>query len=388
MLLRATQTVQAMANDPQALSANLTGSPNEADYDAVYAALSSTERGRWFLTEFASRNRHADTGRLVAAIARIEAAIHSDPPQDPGSDLFEIVAAIALIEAEIGTDAEPETGALAAVERIRDIAFVLHERSVEATICDALDAAIREISDVCGRSGTAAARLRRAAGRLRLVANRLSAMIASSSADPPAHPPVADGTAGQSNERAAGATIEHEGPLASLLDYAESPDATLFELDDDQADNLSRAIGKLVASLPSLAAARDAPFDPQPAPSEPRQSSPSAASDVTSSEMVFGNEPSRQDLPTDGTTHERALSTMSGLLTDPQEDPADLFESDAGIRTNVAEQLAPIPNSAETESLPHPSEPSRAAATTAAAATHSIAAMRALSDEELIALFS
>ncbi len=68
-----------MANDrpnsPLALSGVDAGRPQETEYDAVYAAVSATERGRWFLTEFASRNRHADTGPLIAALARIEAAV-------------------------------------------------------------------------------------------------------------------------------------------------------------------------------------------------------------------------------------------------------------------------------------------------------------------------
>ena len=37
--------------------------------------MTATERGRWFLTEYANRNRGADTDQVVAAIARIEAAI-------------------------------------------------------------------------------------------------------------------------------------------------------------------------------------------------------------------------------------------------------------------------------------------------------------------------
>ena len=33
----------------------------DADYEAIEAAVVETNRGRWFLAEYARRNRHADT---------------------------------------------------------------------------------------------------------------------------------------------------------------------------------------------------------------------------------------------------------------------------------------------------------------------------------------
>jgi len=45
--------------------------PND-DYDAIEAAVMDTARGRWFLAEFARRNRTADTTLLLTAIERLE----------------------------------------------------------------------------------------------------------------------------------------------------------------------------------------------------------------------------------------------------------------------------------------------------------------------------
>lgn len=45
------------------------------DFIAILSAVMETERGRWFLAEFARRNRHAETDRVLAAIARLEAAM-------------------------------------------------------------------------------------------------------------------------------------------------------------------------------------------------------------------------------------------------------------------------------------------------------------------------
>jgi hypothetical protein len=354
-----------MANDPLALSANLAALPHGADYDAVCAALMATERGRWFLTEFASRNRHVETDRLVAAIARIEAIIRSDPPPDPGSDLFEIVASIERIESDIGAGAAPGTDALAAVERIQDIAFVLHERSIETTLCDALDAAIRDISDICARSGVAAGRLHKAAARLRAVANRLGAVFAATAADAPAHPPVVKGAAPQSIEATHATALEDAAPVADLLDYVESQHARLFELDAGQAEDLNRAIAALVGSLPSRP-----PLEPQMGPAELTRPSGSAASEGLPSEAASDG------VPPDS-------------LMDPQEDPADLFENGAGAAPNAAGDQPPcLPNSAAIEAPLRAAASPRSPTVTAAAAAHSIAAMRALSEEELIALFS
>src|SRR5436853_7875481 len=46
--------------------------PGEADYDAISAAFMETSRGRWFLGEYAKRNRNADTRMVLDAVARIE----------------------------------------------------------------------------------------------------------------------------------------------------------------------------------------------------------------------------------------------------------------------------------------------------------------------------
>jgi hypothetical protein len=66
-----------MSNDTFAQSGRAASPPNEAEYNAVYAAVTATERGRWFLAEFANRNRKADTDLILAAIARIDEAVRA-----------------------------------------------------------------------------------------------------------------------------------------------------------------------------------------------------------------------------------------------------------------------------------------------------------------------
>src|ERR1700731_613175 len=184
-----------MPNEPLALI--LADLPDEAGYDAVHAALMATERGRRFLTEFADRNRHADTTAIVSAIARIEATLRGDgPPRaDATGDLMEIAAAVDRIEAAIASSATPAPEVSAAIERLLDIAFMLHERPVEATLCDGLDAAIREISAANMRSESTAAGIREAADLVRALAGRVREMTALSSATRGAPQPAEDNAA-------------------------------------------------------------------------------------------------------------------------------------------------------------------------------------------------
>ncbi len=86
------QRVIAMSNEASAQSGKTDASPAEAEYSAVYAAVTATERGRWFLAEFANRNRKADTDLILAAIARIEAAIRAGAAPAVAQDIPQTAA--------------------------------------------------------------------------------------------------------------------------------------------------------------------------------------------------------------------------------------------------------------------------------------------------------
>jgi len=45
---------------------------SDSDYDAIVAAIMETSRGRWFLSEYARRNRQADTAMLINAIGKMQ----------------------------------------------------------------------------------------------------------------------------------------------------------------------------------------------------------------------------------------------------------------------------------------------------------------------------
>src|ERR1700756_640669 len=64
----------AMADEVFALSpiSARAALPSEQDYDAIREAFMETSRGRWFLGEYAKRNRNADTSMVLDAVAKIE----------------------------------------------------------------------------------------------------------------------------------------------------------------------------------------------------------------------------------------------------------------------------------------------------------------------------
>src|ERR1700682_52822 len=63
---------EAFALSPRSARAAL---PSEEDYAAISEAFMETSRGRWFLTEYAKRNRNADTRMVLDAVARIEQSL-------------------------------------------------------------------------------------------------------------------------------------------------------------------------------------------------------------------------------------------------------------------------------------------------------------------------
>src|SRR5215475_8341678 len=62
--------------------------PSEADYDAIRDAFLETSRGRWFLGEYAKRNRNADTSMVLDAVARIEEALAAQRQASPSDSRF------------------------------------------------------------------------------------------------------------------------------------------------------------------------------------------------------------------------------------------------------------------------------------------------------------
>jgi chemotaxis regulatin CheY-phosphate phosphatase CheZ len=180
-----------------------TREPEEADYAAIESAVMETERGRWFLGQFARRNRHAETERLLDSLSRIERAV--SPGRDSVGidrfrlDVLEMSRAIARTRAEIAAIKPPETDGriieasgeldsivsateqatseiLAAAERIQEIAWALREAGADASFCDQLDQNSVAVYTSCSFQDLTAQRTRKVIGILAFLESRVNAM--------------------------------------------------------------------------------------------------------------------------------------------------------------------------------------------------------------------
>lgn len=167
-----------MANEAFALSpiSARAASPTDADFEAIREAFLETARGRWFLDEYAKRNRNADTAMVLEAVASIERSLAAQKndrelaaqndvesqqaiDQPPSSELPEAMAAVRAIvaaarESITATLAGPAIEEALAPSRkcarvIREIAWGLRESGADGRICTLLDSQVDAINAAC-----------------------------------------------------------------------------------------------------------------------------------------------------------------------------------------------------------------------------------------------
>ncbi|HEV2000539.1 MAG TPA: hypothetical protein VGQ97_08645 [Xanthobacteraceae bacterium] len=184
----------------------VTRSTIDAEFDAIASAVLETSRGRWFLSEYARRNRNADTRLVLEMLARVErttarrtGVLEADRLR---GDLVELSEAIARAKtdmaaagsetsaAEVAREApkaletivvtsERTTGdVLNATERIQEVAWMLRERGMPASICNELDALTAEVYSVCAAQDLNHRRIVLLTDLLRLVEGRVETMLA------------------------------------------------------------------------------------------------------------------------------------------------------------------------------------------------------------------
>jgi hypothetical protein len=189
------------------------------DFDAIEAAVMETERGRWFLAEFAKRNRLGETRLLLDAITRLEQNVGSPPPSGDQDGLRAAFAALAeqlaAAGAELGTSGDLPAafdgfvqsagrmeGAGAdihdAAERVSEIAWRLREAGVSPTLCGDLETAAADISTACAFTALTARRagaLAKALGEVGRVLDSLPPALRPTTRPAPAAPTPAPATA-------------------------------------------------------------------------------------------------------------------------------------------------------------------------------------------------
>jgi hypothetical protein len=181
-----------------------TREPEESDYSSIEAAVMETDRGRWFLAEYARRNRHAETEGLLESLGRIERAVTQTTRETGGVDRFrldvlEMSRAIAKTRAEIAAirpsegdgrivEASGELGSivsatelatseiLAAAERVQEVAWALREAGAATVECDELDHQAVAIYTSCSFQDLTAQRTRKVIDILAFLEGRVNAM--------------------------------------------------------------------------------------------------------------------------------------------------------------------------------------------------------------------
>lgn len=155
-----------MANEAFALSpmSARAAEPNEQDYDAIREAFMETARGRWFLGEYAKRNRNADTRMVLDAVAKIEETLAAQRQPVVEDRLPEALVDIrrAIREAETIAIAAFDPAAIEAslapiprgVRIIKEISWRWREIGADGRICDLIDSQLASIEAACGQIST------------------------------------------------------------------------------------------------------------------------------------------------------------------------------------------------------------------------------------------
>lgn len=153
-----------MANEAFALSpmSARAAEPNEQDYDAIREAFMETARGRWFLGEYAKRNRNADTRMVLDAVAKIEETLAAQRQSVVEDRLPEALVEIrrAIREAETIALAAFDPAAIEAslapiprgVRIIKEISWRWREIGADGRICDLIDSQLASIEAACGQA--------------------------------------------------------------------------------------------------------------------------------------------------------------------------------------------------------------------------------------------
>jgi hypothetical protein len=185
--------------------------PVTGDYDLIASAVMETERGRWFLSEYARRHRHAETETVLAAIERLTAVVSRStpvPPTEPTRDDIappqiwpeEAARMLASVDAmrhalralspatptglqapdileELAGDLDRSTSdILARAEQVRDLAWTIREQGADTGLCDRLELNANAILACCSRQRLGSARTRHVTATLDELERNLRAL--------------------------------------------------------------------------------------------------------------------------------------------------------------------------------------------------------------------
>ena len=343
--------------------------PREEDYDAISEAFMETSRGRWFLGEYAKRNRNADTRMVLDAVARIETnlAAQKQPAPEPDNGLAEALRAIrsavdeARLAATAALDGPVLEEAVAPIRKgariIKEIAWRWREIGGDPRICDLLDSQVGAIDAGCEQIASHDP-LRTLSAAFDLLEWRIrqldgsdaapseadaEAVVASPSPAPSDEMPV-DEMPAAAEEAAEAATAMDDTELAvraeAMRAEAAAATAEAAEATIETADTAAEAVNAAVEASDNTAATADAMVE---------------TADVSEAEAA---ELPAEDVPADiaDAEHDAVLDMVALEMAAP--DAADIEEApDPGNHEiHVAEPRPAEPEAIAQEPEPEPAE--------------------------------
>lgn len=377
-----------MADDAFALSpiSARAAQPDEADYDAIREAFMETSRGRWFLGEYAKRNRNADTRMVLDAVAKIEETLAEQRQPVVIDRTGEVIEAIrkVLVQAEDAAAAAVDGATpgqhLGPIHRgvriIKEISWRWREIGGDSRICDLIDSELAAIEGACELLSTADPR-----DELKAAFDLIEREIAQVEAGEVAPEEVAAEAAAPAPDQAAPTETCEAAPFAAAEAQKEAP-----------APNAAEAETDPIASeeIEIIGAAE---------PIEPRELSAEAAADahdeaildIVTFEMAAPDPDFDEGMAGDGLAAPAAIEnpTFEPVAAAPM---AVAGMATATVARPQAAQAAPLPGPTP---APHP-EPSLGATIIAsgilqkprAAANDPLAPIRRMTQAEKIAFFS
>mgnify|MGYP003393871369 CR=1 FL=1 len=212
----------------------------ETDYDAIEVAVKETARGRWFLEEFAQRNRNADTRLVLDAIQRLQRSVlGAETAPAPAQHSLEIRAELNEIErtaeatrkmlseidathrrdGDLGNEldqivaasAQAVSGVLSDADRISEISATMRAQGVAEYICDQLDGLSEHINTACAFQDLTGQRTQKVVAALRLLETRVHELVKLWQAESPMQAPA-------KNDLLSGPAREGEGLMQDQID--------------------------------------------------------------------------------------------------------------------------------------------------------------------------
>lgn len=262
---------------------------SQSDYDAIEAAVMETSRGRWFMAEYARRNRQSDTLQLLSAIGRIERVVGLGIPETSrDANLVEAAALIGDLRIDLerisGKGQESSSGLAAQIDRaaghilgategIQETAWSLREAGAEEALCDRLDRRAAEISQAIGLVDGVVQRIDKIADTIAMLDSSLRAFGEIARDPSPQYlnatelagmakpaPATIESTAVASAEQPVAAASQEAAPVHRFDDHIEGEKriGSIELLDDDIVFSLSEAEIEAPARAPAASGSSEA----------------------------------------------------------------------------------------------------------------------------------